>query len=406
MSRILEGVRVLDFGSFIAGPYCAALLGDFGADVIRVERPGGANDRFLMPLSSDENGDGALFLQVNRNKRSFVVDMACGEGRRITRDLIATADVVIANLPRRVLVAMGLDYTTLTAIRPDVILCTCTAFGGSDAARNRPGFDGVGQALSGAMHMTGEKGRPRKAHVHYVDFCTASLSALGVALALMERRQSGRGQVVELSLLHTALALMSATLLEEAALGVGREGTGNRSQIAGPSDCFRTSDGWILIQVVSDAMFAKWAKLIGQPELGVDPRFSSDARRGRNGLILSERMAAWCRDRTTSECLATLGNNGIPAAAILSPVEALSHPDVNAEEYFGATRQSGERGEHLIARTPVRLSRSAGMICRPAPRLGEHTAEVMKELGRSQSDIERLCRTGVIETGHATLQGP
>lgn len=403
MNSPLKNIRVLDFGSFIAGPYCAALLGDFGADVIRVERPGGANDRFLMPLSSDENGDGALFLQVNRNKRSFVVDMVCGEGRRITRDLIATADVVIANLPRRVLVAMGLDYATLTAIRPDVILCTCTAFGGSDAARNRPGFDGIGQALSGAMHMTGDNGQPRKAYAHYVDFCTASLSTLGVALALIERHQSGRGQVVELSLLHTALTLMNATLLEEAALGIGREGVGNRSQIAGPSDSFRTSDGWILIQVVSDAMFAKWAKLIGQPELGADPRYSSDAKRGRNGLMLSECMAAWCRNRTTSECLGILGNNGIPAAAILSPAEALRHPDVISEEFFQSTSQSGKSREHLIVRTPVRLSRSSGMICRPAPRLGEHTAEVMKELGRSQSDIERLCRTGVIETSQATL---
>lgn len=253
--------------------------------------------------------------------------------------------------------------------------------------------------------MTGDNGQPRKAYAHYVDFCTASLSALGVALALMERRQSGRGQVIELSLLHTALTLMSATLLEEAALGVGRGGTGNRSQIAGPSDSFRTSDGWILIQVVSDAMFAKWAKLIGQPELGADPRYSSDAERGRNGLMLSECMAAWCRNRTTSECLAILGNNGIPAAAILSPAEALRHPDVISEEFFRSTGQSGKSREHLIVRTPVRLSRSSGMICRPAPRLGEHTAEVMKELGRSQSDIERLCRTGVIETSHATFQG-
>src|SRR5437667_7413046 len=203
MSKVLEGIRVVDFGRFIAGPFCAALLADFGADVIRVDRVGGSEDRFVTPVT--ESGEGAFFLQVNRNKRSLTLDMDRPEGREVVRRLVQTADVVVANMPPRTLANLGLDYETLSALKPDIILTASSAFGSHEDASHRVGFDGVGQAMSGAVYMSGTPENPTKAMVPVVDFATAISCALGTVLALYERRASGRGQSVEASLLQTAL---------------------------------------------------------------------------------------------------------------------------------------------------------------------------------------------------------
>ena len=290
MQGILDGVRVLDFGHFIAGPYCGALLADFGADVIRVERPQGNNDRFLMPCGEDHHDNGALYLQVNRNKRSLALDPFSPAARPVLEDLIRSADVVIANLPEPTLKSAGLDYASLTAVKPDIILCTCSAYGhnGPDAAKT--GFDGIGQAMSGAMEMTGEDGSPRKSYAHFVDFSTASLSAFGIVLALMDRTRTGKGQQVRMSLLHTALAVMNGTLIEHAATGIARRGTGNRAQLTGPADCMKTKNGHILVQAIGSSMFRRWAKLVGKPEWIEDKRFADDQLRGDNGAVLSEAM--------------------------------------------------------------------------------------------------------------------
>src|SRR5215213_8159240 len=192
---VLEGIRVLDFGRYIAGPYCGALLADLGADVIRVERVDGGEDRWVTPVTSD--GVGAIYLQCNRGKRGLTLNPVKPAGRAVVERLVATADVVIANLPPETLVTMGLDYETLRAIKPDVILVTATAWGTGGDWSHKPGFDGLGQAASGHMFMTGPPGAPTRASVPYVDFSTATLSALSVLAALMHRQQTGEGQLIE-----------------------------------------------------------------------------------------------------------------------------------------------------------------------------------------------------------------
>src|SRR5260221_11736426 len=249
---VLGGIRVIDFGRYIAGPFCAALLGDLGADVIRVEKRDGREDRTIAPLHEREDGspgEGAMFLQMNRNKRSLTLDPMNQAGREVVRRLIADADVVVANLPAETLKAMGLDWDAVSAINPRAILVVATAFGLEGPYATRVGFDGVAQAMSGAAWFSGTAEQPVRSAAPWVDFGTASLLALGVAAALRARETTGRGQLVEGALLRTALTFFSPTLLEEDALKLDRQPTLNRSQTAGPSDIFKTKDGWITVAV-------------------------------------------------------------------------------------------------------------------------------------------------------------
>ncbi|RYG08070.1 MAG: CoA transferase, partial [Burkholderiales bacterium] len=248
MSEVFKGIRVLDFGRYIAGPFCAALLGDFGADVIRVDKLGGSEDRFVTPVT--EGGEGAYFLQVNRNKRSIALDIDSEEGRAVVRQLVGTVDVVVANMPPATLEKRGLDYATLQRIDPRIILVASSAFGELESDSHRVGFDGVAQAMSGATYLSGTQEQPAKSMVPFVDFSTALVCAMGVFAALYERISSGKGQKVDASLLRTALTIASGCLIEEHALKIGRRATGNRSPIAAPSDIFRVADGWIIAQVI------------------------------------------------------------------------------------------------------------------------------------------------------------
>lgn len=234
MGGVLEGVRVLDFGRYIAGPYCATLLAEFGAEVIRVEKRDGSEDRFVAPVG--EGGEGALFLQINRNKMCITLDPMTPEGQEVMRRLIATSDVVVANLPPQTLRAMKLDYDSLKAIKPDIILTTATAFGGPGPWSDRVGFDGVGQVMSGSVYMTGAGDPPYRAAVNWVDFGTALHCAFGTLAALIERGKSGRGQIVEGALLATALSFTNATLIEQAVINVNRVPTGNLGQTAAPAE--------------------------------------------------------------------------------------------------------------------------------------------------------------------------
>lgn len=205
MTGILSNIRVLDFGRYIAGPYCATILADFGAEVIRFEKLDGSEDRFVGPVT--DKGEGALFLQMARNKKGVTLNPMKPEGREIVQKLVKTADIVVANLPVETLTAMGLDYASLKALKEDIILLHASAFGTEGPYKNRVGFDGIGQAMSGAMYMSGENGKPQKFYSPYVDFTTAMTGAIGVMAALMERDQSGKGQVVETSLFGASTSL-------------------------------------------------------------------------------------------------------------------------------------------------------------------------------------------------------
>jgi crotonobetainyl-CoA:carnitine CoA-transferase CaiB-like acyl-CoA transferase len=382
----LSDVTVLDFGRYIAGPWCAALLGDLGADVIRVERTGGAEDRQVGALVGDSDA-GPLFLQVNRNKRSVAFDVASDLGREVVRRLVAQADVVVANLPGATLRSLGLDYPTLRAVKSDIVLTTASAFGSGGPYEERVGFDGVAQAMSGAVYMTGQPGSPTKSYVPWVDFLTATTAAYGTLAALHHRDRTGEGQHVEAALLRSAALVASGAVIEQGVMRSDRGPIGNRSHSAAPYDVFRTLDGWVIVHVIGEAQFARCARLVGREDWLSDPRFATDGLRAENSDELCDVVAEWTAGRSSDEVLGLLEKARIPAGPVYTPQELLDDPHVDAAGYLQGVGYPGLAVDAPLGTTPVRLSSTPGSVRSRAPLAGEHTESVLSGLGFSPAEI-------------------
>ena len=388
MSGILEGVKVLDFGRYIAGPFCGALLADYGAEVIRIERVSGSEDRYVTPVTED--GQGAMFLQLNRNKLGLTLNPTKDKGREIVRRLVENSDIVIANLPEQTLKSMGLDYDDLKLINPGIILTSNTAFGTTGPYAERVGFDGVAQAMSGAMDMTGQPDQPTKAYAPYVDFCSASLAAFGTLLAYLEKQKTGKGQRVQTSLLQTALTTTNSLLIEQEILNVNRVASMNRAQTSGPSDTFKTKDGWILVQTVGGPLFERWVKLMGEENWLNDERFNDDLSRGENGELISARMSDWCAERTSQEAIQALESSRIPVGEVLKAKETLNEEHILKKGSFIKMKYPTMDKEYSVVGPAIELSENPGQIKTRSPELGEHNIEILSGLGYTQEDIEQF----------------
>ena len=394
MSEILEGVKVLDFGRYIAGPFCGALLADYGADVIRIERVNGSEDRFVTPVTED--GQGAMFLQLNRNKLGLTLNPTKEKGKEIIKKLVERSDIVIANLPEQTLKSMSLDYERLKVINPGIILTSNTAFGTSGPYAERVGFDGVAQAMSGAMDMTGDPDQPTKAYAPYVDFCSASLAAFGTVLAYLEKLKTGRGQRVQTSLLQTALTTPNNLLIEQELLDINRIASMNRAQTSGPSDTFQTKDGWILVQTVGQPLFERWVNLMGEEEWLDDERFKDDLSRGDNGHLISERMSEWCAERTSKEAIDELEKSRIPVGEVLRAQETLKERHIVEKGSFVKLSYPTLKEEYSVGGPAIELSENPGKIKHRSPELGEHNQQILIELGYTQEEINQLKKDRII----------
>ena len=388
MNGVLEGVKVLDFGRYIAGPFCGALLADYGAEVIRIERVNGSEDRYVTPVSED--GQGAMFLQLNRNKLGLTLNPTKEKGQEIVKKLVQKSDIVIANLPEQTLKSMGLDYEELKEINPGIILTSNTAFGTTGPYAERVGFDGVAQAMSGAMDMTGEPEQPTKAYAPYVDFCSASLAAFGTLLAYLEKQKTGKGQRVQTSLLQTALTTTNSLLIEQEILNINRVASLNRAQTSGPSDTFKTKDGWILVQTVGGPLFERWVNLMGEKDWLEDKRFKDDLSRGENGHLISERMSEWCAERTSKEAIMELEGSRIPVGEVLKASETLKEEHILKKGSFVKLNYPTMDKEYSVVGPAVELSKNPGVIKSRSPQLGEHNEEILSGLGYSQDEITQL----------------
>jgi crotonobetainyl-CoA:carnitine CoA-transferase CaiB-like acyl-CoA transferase len=390
----LTGIRVLDFGRYIAGPYCAMLLADFGAEVIRIERRDGGEDRYIAPIT--EQGEGPMFIGLNRNKKSVTLDPARPESREIKRRLIGSANVVVANLPINVLRKLEIDYDSLAAIKPDIILTQISAFGAEGPYANRVGFDPVAQAMSGAMGLTGFPGAPIRSVVPFEDFGTALHAAFGTMVALYERQKTGRGQVVDASLLATGVTFMQALLAERHVIGVERRQQGNTAFHVAPSDTYQTKDGWIIIHVIGNPMFERWAKLVGRDDLIDDPRCADDISRANNHQLITEAMNAWSSQRATDEAMRELDEARVPCGRVYDLGEVFDDPQVKARRLINFVEYPGSPKPVPTPNTPVRLSETAGEVRSRAPMLGEHTDEILRELAFSDLEIKVFRDSGVI----------
>ena len=394
MPGLLDGIRVIDFGRFIAGPYCAMLLADFGADVIRVERREGGEDRSVGPVT--ESGEGGLFLNLNRNKRGITLDLGHPDARRVIERLVGAADIVVVNLPLSVMKRVGLDYDSLRSVNDDIILVMASAFGPDGPYTDRVGFDGIVQAMSGAMRLTGFPGPPIRSIVSWADYGTALHGAFGAVGALYHRQKTGQGQLIDVSLLATGVTFMTPLLAELKTMGIRREQLGNTGYYAAPSDAYQTRDGWIIVPTIGGPMFRRWARLINREDMIEDPRFKDDISRGNNAEVINAAMAEWCSQRTRAQAIAELESARVPCGPCYDLDEVLADAQVQSRRLLEEVEYPGGTKAVPLASTPLRMSETPAASPRRAPTLGEHTEGVLVELGFTVEDIEAFRKQGVI----------
>ena len=318
MQGVLEDIRVLDFGRFIAGPYCGMILADMGAEVIRVDRPGGEEDRTHSLLGPD--GNNLQFPSYARNKKGITLNLSKNnpQAREILDALVKQCDVVIHNFTPAAAESMGLTYDRLITVKPDIILTAISCFGSEGPYRNRPGFDFIAQAMSGAMACGGFADKPPiRSFINPMDYGTALSAAIGTLLALRHRDKTGEGQMVDLSLLRTAISFTAPIIAEKEVLGRSRPRIGNRAPYLSPTDLYACKDGYVFIASIMNSLWRRLAKMIGHEELLKDPELSNDLGRFEHRDRIDPLVADWIKERTVEEVLTDHGSGPHPLQPLL-----------------------------------------------------------------------------------------
>jgi crotonobetainyl-CoA:carnitine CoA-transferase CaiB-like acyl-CoA transferase len=403
---ILRGIRVLDMSRVLAGPWAAQLLADFGADVIKLERPGVGDDSrswepSFAPPAGGGRGESAYFCSANRGKRSVTVDHGKPEGQALVRSLAQSADVLIENYKVGTLASYGLGYEDLAAINPRLIYVSVTGFGQSGPYRNRPGYDTIIQAMGGMMSITGERdgqpgAGPQRAGLPVIDLMTGVYAALGVMAALRERERTGRGQHIDLALLDVHVSILSYFGMNYLASGQVPVRTGVANPVTYPSGTFDCADGQVVLITGNDAQFRRFTQLLGLPQLADDERFRTSGSRVRHRDTLHGLIAPALRARSSAHWVDALEALGVPCGPINDFAAVMRDPQVRERGLL--TRIAHPTlGEIPLLGNPLRMSAAPMCYDDAPPVLGADTDEVLRrEAGLSDSQIARLRELGVI----------
>jgi len=394
MGKILEGIRVLDLSRVLAGPFCTMILGDLGAEVIKVEQPGhGDETRGWGPPYA--GGESAYYLCANRNKKSITINLKTEEGRRILRDLALKSDVMIENFRPGTMERWGLGYEDLAALHPGLVYCRISGYDPEGPDRERPGYDFIIQAESGLMSITGPvEGPPMKVGVAVVDIIAALYATIGILGALIERHRSGMGQKIEISLLDCALSSLANVASNYLISGQPPRRYGNAHPNIVPYEAFETADGYIVICVGNDRQFKTLCTCMGMEGLAQDPRFATNSGRVKHREELLRLLREVLRQRSTSEWLEILIPAGVPCGAVRTIPQAFSDPQ-SRRMVIEVPHPTANRIR--IVGSPLRLSRTPPQVERHPPLLGEHTAEVLSQLlGYSPTKIAALREQGIL----------
>ena len=396
MAGPLAGVRVVELGQVIAGPFCGQLLGDLGADVVKVEPPG-SGDVLRQWGHAEGGGDSLWWTVAGRNKRSVTIDLRTPEGQQLVRDLVAGADVLVENFRPGTLERWGLGWDDLAAIRPELVMVRISGFGQTGPYSGRAGYASVGEAMGGLRALTGYPDRPPvRVGISIGDSLTGLFGALGALAALEARRRTGRGQVVDASIFESVLGVTESLVIDWQVAGLVRERTGATLPGIAPSNVYPTRDGQVILGANQDSVFRRLTELMGHPELADDPRFRDHRARGRNMAEIDAIVAGWTAGQSAAELLERLHASGVPAGLLYEPRDMLDDP------HFAARRSivivADERhGEVAMQDVVPKLSETPGEVRFTGRPLGADTDAVLTELlGLSAERIAALRDLGVL----------
>jgi len=389
----LAGVKVLELAHIMSGPTAGMLLADMGADVIKVEKiPGGDDTRRFSP--PEVNGEASAFLMMNRNKRGVALDLAHAAGKAALRRLASAVDVVIENFRVGTMDKLGLGFDVLRQSNRALIYCAVSGYGLTGPDAHKGGFDLVAQGLSGLMRITGKRGgAPTKVGSPVTDINAGILAALGIVSAYVHRLRTGEGQLVDTSLLEAGV--MQTFWQSAIFLGSGREigALGTAHPLTAPYQAFQTQDGWITLGGSNQVNFERLTRVLEAPELVADPRFADNKARMRNLDALVELLTERFRRKPSAVWLAALDAVGVPAGPVLTIGEMLAHPQVRARDMVVKTHHPSV-GETEAIGCPLKFSATPTRVSRPAPRMGEHTREVLMQFGFEAAEIDALIASG------------
>ncbi len=392
----LAGMRVLELAQIMAGPTCGMMLADMGADVIKVEKlPGGDDARgYREPRI---NGVSAPFLMMNRNKRGIALNLKLPQGREILLRLVRNADVLTENYRRGTLEKLGLGYDVLAEVNPGLIYCAVSGYGRDGPLADKGGFDLIAQGFAGLMAVTGEPGRPPVKNGNPIaDINAGILAAAGIAAAYAHKLKTGGGQIVDTSLMEAALQQTYWYAAIHFATGESPGPSGSAHLLTAPYQAFRASDGWINIGGANQANWERIADVLGHPEWRDDARFATNSARMANLAALTTRMDTVLATRTCAEWIARFDEAGVPVGPVNSIGEALAHPQTLARGMV-VDLVHPQAGPTKALGCPIHFSETPTAITRPAPVLGEHTREVLREHGYADADIDAFVAAGVVE---------
>jgi formyl-CoA transferase len=405
--KSLGHLRVLDLTRVLAGPWATQLLADLGADVVKVERPLTGDDTrawgppYLKDADGRDTSEAAYYLSANRGKRSVTIDIAKPAGQALVRKLAQKSDIVVENYKDGQLAKYGLDYAALAALNPRLVYCSITGFGQDGPHSDRPGYDFIIQGMGGFMSITGERddlpgGGPQKAGVAVSDLMTGMYATVAILAAVAHRERTGAGQHIDMALFDTTLAMLANMNMNYLTSGKAPGRAGNAHQNIVPYQVFKASDGYVIIAVGNDAQFARFCEVAGRPELATDPRYQRNADRVRNRVELVAIIESFVRTRTAVDWAEALDRVGVPCGPINDIAQALADPQVAARG-LRIDLPHPLAGHVPMVANPIRMSATPPAYERPPPTLGQHSAEVLRDLADvDAAELERLRAAGVV----------